>query len=273
MTTRPLLENSTSLYFETRPLELYVFIDPSCHECWHLQPILRRLQIDYERYFTLRVVLRTSLPSLNYAYSGAFSKNESCDKDSHPAFPSIAIKAAEFQGKRAGLRFASKLFEYANLKERNVNAFSVLVEIAHAIQLDVDEFIRDFASKNVHRALQIDLYMAKEMEVDQAPTFVFFNENIEDEGLKISGLYAYEIYEQIIEELIGQTIYPDPPPPLEELFKRFDTLATKEIADIYRMPEKSAERELKKRLLQQHVERLSVQDITLWRQKKATQTV
>lgn len=273
MISRPLMENSTSLYFESRPLELYVFIDPACNECWHLQPILRRLQVDYERYFTLRVVLRTSLPSLNYSYSRMLPDHESCGKEIHPAFPSIAIKAAEFQGKRAGLKFAAKLFEYANLKGRNVNAFSVLVEIADIIQLDVDEFMRDFASKNVHRALQIDLYMAKEMEVDHAPTFVFFNGNIEDEGLKISGLYSYDIYEQIIEELIGQSIYPDSPPPLGDLFNRFDTLTTKEIADIYRIPEKSAERELKKRLLQQHVERLPIQDITLWRKKEATQKV
>lgn len=268
MISRPLLESSTSLYFETRPLELYVYIDPACNECWHLQSTLRRLQIDYERYFTLRVVLRTSLPTLNFSYSRALPENTNCEKEIHPAFPSIAIKAAEFQGKRAGLKFTSKLFEYANLKERNVNEFSVLVEIAQSTQLDVEEFIKDFSSKHVHRALQIDLYMAKEMEVDLAPTFVFFNENIEDEGLKVSGLYSYEIYEQIIEELIGQPIYRDVPPPLEELFKRFDTLATKEIADIYRMPEKSAERELKKQLLKQHVERLPMQDVTLWRKKR-----
>ena len=64
--------------------------------------------------------------------------------------------------------------------------------------------MRDFTSKNVLRSLQVDLYMAKEMEVDFAPTFVFFNENIEDEGLKVSGLYAYDVYVQILEELIGQ---------------------------------------------------------------------
>ena len=104
------------------------------------------------------------------------------------SFPSLAIKAAEFQGKRAGFRFLSKMFEYSYLKSRNVTSFSVLVEIAEHLLLDVDEFIRDFSSQNVLRSLQVDLYMAKEMEVDQAPTFVFFNENIEDEGLKVSGL-------------------------------------------------------------------------------------
>ena len=134
-------------------------------------------------------------------------------------------------------------FPYSSKSQKNLN-------------LDVDEFIRDFSSKNVLRSLQVDLYMAKEMEVDTAPTFVFFNENIEDEGLKVSGLYDYEVYEQILEELVGGSIIPDCPPPLEDLFQRFDTLSTKEIAEIYNITEKSAERELKKRLLQQHVERI-----------------
>lgn len=87
--------------------------------------------------------------------------------------------------------------------------------------------------------------MAREMEVEQAPTFVFFNENIEDEGLKVSGSYSYEVYEQILEELIGESIFPGSPPPLNHLFEKFDTLETREIAEIYRITEKSAERELK----------------------------
>lgn len=267
MIPRPLLETSTSPYFATKPLELYVFIDPACDMCWYLQPILRRLQIDYERYFTLRVVLRTSLPSLNFSCDNKSLNESSCENKIHPAFPSIAIKAAEFQGKRAGLKFISKLFEYAYLKERNVNELSVLIEIAESVQLDVDEFLKDFTSKHVHRLLQVDLYLAKEMEVEQAPTFVFFNENIEDAGLKVSGLYSYDIYEQILKELIGSSILPEPAPPLINLFNRFDTLATKEIAEIYRITEKAAERELKKRLLQQEVERLTIQELTLWRKK------
>lgn len=266
MIPRPLVESSASPYFETRPIELYAFIDPTCDDCWSLQPILRRLQVDYERYFTLRIILRTSLPTMNLPCTRAPKENDTCER-SHASFPSIAIKAAEFQGKRAGFRFLSKIFEYSYLQSQNVTSFSTLVEIANSLFLDVDEFIKDFSSKNVHRSLQIDLYMAKEMEVEQAPTFVFFNENIEDEGLKVSGSYSYEVYEQILEELIGESIFPDSPPPLNHLFDKFDTLETREIAEIYRITEKSAERELKKRLLQQHVERLSFQDTTLWRKK------
>ena len=34
-------------------------------DCWEMQPILRKLQVEYERYFTLRIALRTSLPKMN----------------------------------------------------------------------------------------------------------------------------------------------------------------------------------------------------------------
>lgn len=261
-----LLDNAVLPSSVTRPIELYVFIDPTCEECWSLQPVIRKLQIDYDKYFTLRIIIRTSLPKMNTTCASNPLIDEISDK-SHPSFPSIAIKAAEFQGKRAGYRFISKMFEYSFLKSRNINSFAVLIEIAEQLMLDVDEFIRDFSSKNVLRSLQVDLYMAKEMEVDEAPTFVFFNENIEDEGLKVSGLYSYEVYEQILGELVGQVIKPNTPPPLDNLFKKFDTLATKEIAEIYQIPEKSAERELKKRQLQQHVECLPFKETTLWRKK------
>lgn len=271
MISKPLVDSSISPYFHTRPLELYVFIDPTCHNCWYLQPILRKLQIDFERFFTLRVILRTSLSSLNATQCRSLPNAEKDATSEHPAFPSIAIKAAEFQGKRAGFKFISKLFEYTYLKEKNVTNLATLVEIAKKVKLDIDEFIKDFNSKNVHRSLQVDLYMAKEMEVEEAPTFVFFNGNIEDEGLKISGLYSYDIYKQIIEELLGQSIFPEPPPTIEELFQRFGTLTTKEVADIYDTTEQAAERELKKRLLQQIVEKSSMQNITLWRLKEQPQ--
>ena len=74
----------------------------------HLQPILRKLQVDYERYFTLRIILRTSLPTMNIPCTPiTITIEDSCEK-THASFPSIAIKAAEFQGKRAGFRFIIK---------------------------------------------------------------------------------------------------------------------------------------------------------------------
>lgn len=267
MNRETLLESSaTTSASLSKPIEIYVFVDPLCMNSWALQPLLKRLQVEYERYFTLKIVLRTTIAKTNSCCSVNLDDAKACDKN-HPAFPSIALKAAEFQGKRATFRFLSKLFEYTYLKKRNVLSFSVLVEIAENLGLDVDEFILDFSSHHVLRSLQVDLHLANEMEVEDAPSFVFFNENIEDEGLKVNGLHSYEIYEQILEEMVGYEITPDAPPTLDELFQRFDSLSTMEVAEIYNIPEKSAERELKKQLLLQKIERLPLSNMTLWRKR------
>lgn len=250
-----------------KPIELYVFLDPFCKDCWSLQPLLRKLQVEYDHYFTLRIALRTPLTTLNIPYTSDVQVPNPKTRSS-ACFPSIAVKAAEFQGKRSGFRYLSCLLEYSFLKKRDVTSFSVLVEIAARINLDVDEFISDFTSEETLRALQIDLFLGNEMEVDEAPTFVFFNSNIEDEGLKVSGRYDYPIYEQILEELLGGQLLPDVPPSISSLFNRFDLLTTKEVAEIYHISEKEAERELKKRQLKQQIERIPFQDRILWRKKQ-----
>ena len=48
-----------------KPLEMYVFLDPLCPTCWDMQPTLRKLQVEYGQYFTVRTVLSTQLNKLN----------------------------------------------------------------------------------------------------------------------------------------------------------------------------------------------------------------
>lgn len=33
-----------------KPVEIYVFVDPLCPECWSLEPILKKLAIEYGRF-------------------------------------------------------------------------------------------------------------------------------------------------------------------------------------------------------------------------------
>lgn len=249
-----------------KPVELYIFIDPLCPKAFELQAIIRKLQVEYHPYFTWRFVLSTELTTLNCISNRTKECLSGDELDiAHPVLPSIAVKAAELQGKRAGLRYLTKLQEYALLQSKNVNSYKVLVEIAEEVQLDMLEFQTDFGSKEAARAFQCDLYIKREMEVDEVPSIVFFNECIEDEGLKVSGYYDYHIYKHILTELIGEPLASQPLPTIEELFVQFHTLTTREIAVIYSLTELAAERELKKRMLQQKIERIQADDITLWR--------
>ena len=252
-----------------KPIELYIFLDPLCKEGFALQSIIRRLQLQYDHYFSYRFVLSTDLTALN-CYS---TQTKDCQEQlaldiSHPVLPSIAVKAAELQGKRAGYRYLTKLQEYAMLSTKNVNSHTALLEIAQEVNLDMEEFASDFGSKEAARAFQGDLYITREMEVDEIPSIVFFNECIEDEGLKISGTYDFEIYEQILQELLDEPLVKNPLPSFDELFERFDLLTTEEIAQIYSIDLAQAERELKKRMLQQKVERVTSNNVCCWKMKQ-----
>lgn len=266
MLSEPITIPSVSVL--NKPIELYIFIDPLCRKAFDMQAVIRKLQVEYGHYFTWRYVLSTELSSLNcfsQRTKGFMSGNEL--DINHPVLPSIAVKAAELQGKRTGLRYLSKLQEYTILQSKNVNSYATLVEIAEEVQLDLTEFKADFGSKEAARAFQCDLYITREMEVDEVPSIVFFNECIEDEGLKVSGSYEYEVYECILAEMLDIEITPQPLPSIEDLFIRFHTLTTHEVAFMYSMTEQAVERELKKRMLQQKIERLQKDDVTLWRLK------
>ncbi|WP_338030673.1 ClpXP adapter SpxH family protein [Cytobacillus citreus] len=269
---------------EKKPLELYMFIDPLCPDCWALEPIIKKLMIEYGRYFTLKHVLSGRLATLNIGRKQSYDSiaelwektasrsGMSCDGSlwfenpiSSPHLASVAIKAAELQGRRAGIRFLRKLQEVLFLEKQNVSTFEVLKECAISIGLDVAEFITDIHSDSAAKALQCDLKITSEMDVHEIPTLVFFNENIEEEGIKITGYYPYEVYVQILEEMLTEKPERSSPPPLEIFLQHFKFVASKEIAVVYNMTLNEVDLEMKKLQLKQVVEQIPVKYGVFWR--------
>ena len=165
---------------------------------------------------------------------------------SSPYLASIAIKAAELQGRKAGIRFLRKLQEMVFLNKQNISTFEVLRVCAENVGLDVNEFISDIHSNSAAKAFQCDLKITSEMEVTEIPTLVFFNENIEDEGIKITGHYPYEVYVQIIRGNVTRETRPINPSSVRSFLKHFDLVASKEIAVVYNKTIQEVEREIKK---------------------------
>ncbi|MBT2258218.1 ClpXP adapter SpxH family protein [Priestia megaterium] len=267
-----------------KPLEIYVFVDPLCPECWALEPILKKLQIEYGQLLSLKHVLGGNLQQLNIGAQQKFEhiakswektgsrSGMSCDGTlwlenpiDTPYAASIAIKAAGLQGKKQGIRFLRRLQEVVFLEKQNVTEESVLIQCAKHVGLDVNEFVKDLHSDYAAKAFQCDLKITSEMDVDEIPTLVFFNEKVEEEGIKISGYYSYETYVHIIKEMLE--IDPDPAclPPLRSFLSYFQFVASKEVAVVYGLSLEEAEKELKKLQLQQVVERVPVKYGTFWR--------
>jgi predicted DsbA family dithiol-disulfide isomerase len=272
-----------------KPLEIYSVIDPLCPECWSLEPVLKKLQAQYGQYFTLRHFVSGSLESLNTYMpkrkgiklaehiaekwvKTASQTGMSCDGDvwlenpiSAPYKTTIAIKAAELQGKQAGLKFLRKLQEYLFLNKQNISNEDVLCEIARSVGIDEKEFLNDLSSDLAINAFKCDLKFSQEMNVTEIPTLIIFNNKADEEGIKISGCYSYEVYVEILREMYGLPMEPAPLPELEKFLRHYSFVATKEVSVVYQISTEEAEKRLKRLVLQQKVERVPVKHGTFWR--------
>lgn len=267
-----------------RPLEIYLFIDPLCPECWSLEPYLKKLSIEYGRFFTIRPIISGKLTALNiekFETPKNLAKNwektanrtgMSCDGDlwyenpiASPWLTALAIKAAELQGRKAGIRFLRKLQEVLFLDKQDISNEDVLLSCADQSKLDLNEFKRDLRSDTAKRALQCDLKLTREMEVDQIPTIVLFNQLEDQDGIKITGLYPYSVYVDVLSESLQKQPRPGQKPPLEDFLRHYQFVANKEIAVVYDWSDEKTEKEMKKLLLKQKVERVPVKFGVFWR--------
>lgn len=270
-----------------KPVEIYVFVDPLCPECWSLEPYLKKLTVEYGRFFTIRPVLSGQLTDLHRDKferpkklkdiweKTAKRTGMSCDGDLwienpiyYPWLTSIAIKAAELQGKKAGKKFLRKIQELAFLDKQDISSETVLLHCAEAVHLDIEEFRNDLYSKSAKKALQCDLKITKEMEVEYIPTMVFFNESENEEGLKISGIYPYDIYVKILKQMLQKEPLPAKKPKLLDFLSHYEFVGTKEVAVVYDWTMDKAEKEMKKLQLRQDVEKVPVKFGSFWKYNK-----
>ncbi len=270
--------------FVQKPIEIYVFIDPLCPECWSLEPYLKKLSIEYGRFFTIRPITTGHLSKLNKDQfeeprklkdiweRTAKRTGMSCDGDlwienpiSFPWVASLAIKAAELQGKKSGRVYLRKMQENLFLKKQNISEEKVLFRCAEESNLDMQEFKRDLYSASAKKAFQCDLKLTQEMDVDYIPTIVFFNQLIDEQGIKISGLYPYDIYVLVLKEILQKDPIPSEKPPLEDFMAFYEVVGNKEISVVYDWSPAKTDREMKKLQLRQKVEKIPVKYGTFWR--------
>lgn len=270
---------------ENRPLELYLFIDPLCVDCWSLEPIIKKLQLEYSQYFSLTYVLSGKLAHLNNcsrlkkSIKNHFTKHtfkqtmKSCIDSKEPIenffdtpfIASVAIKAAELQGRKKGVRFLRKLQEYLFYKNENITEISTLIKCAKEAGLDLEEFKRDIHSVSTSKAFQCDLKITNEMGVTEIPTLVIFTKNVEEDGVKLTGNYPYNVYVNIMSELLKEKPVKSSLPPIITYLQQFQFVTTSEIAFVYDLPSIRVEMELKKLKLQKKVDQLKTENGIYWR--------
>lgn len=270
-------ETSEYHYFNMmkKPIEIYFFHDPLCSKCWDFDTYLKKLSIEYGRFFTIRSVIVNHLMVLNVQNSPfgsmhAFGNQTSYPQQTEASYLSIiqAIKAAELQGKNAGRNFLRRIQEHYFVLKNNIQDLSILIRCAKDSNLDVEEFLRDLNSESAKRASQCDLRVTKEMEVDQTPTVVFFNHLGEEDGIKVTGINPYDIYVMILNDLLNTKLIPSRKPPIIEYLSFYGTVSEKELCIVFDLSKDEVEYRLKKLQLTQQVERRKIENTVIWKYVK-----
>src|SRR5699024_6899867 len=88
---------------------------------------------------------------------------------------------------------------------------------------------------------------------------------IDEQGIKISGLYPYDIYVLVLKEILQKNPIPSEKPPLEDFMAFYEVVGNKEISVVYDWSPAKTDREMKKLQLRQKVEKIPVKYGTFWR--------
>jgi 2-polyprenyl-6-methoxyphenol hydroxylase-like FAD-dependent oxidoreductase/predicted DsbA family dithiol-disulfide isomerase len=230
-------------------LTITYFTDPICSSCWVLQPLLRKIVLDYGDYIEIDYHMGGLLPSWEgYADKRITNPRDASqlweeirEKEKIPisgdvwiedplmsSYPSsIAFKAAQRQDKDRAIFFLRRLKEMLFMEKININRWENLEKAALFCGLDTallhkqmkNEAIEDFKD---------DLALASQLGIHVFPTLIFHRKDLESETLK--GLKTYQIIEETILKFIPDAVKATNMPLPLELFELFKNMTTQEFA-------------------------------------------
>ena len=227
-------------------VEVRYHTDPACPWSWSLEPIVRRLMVEFGEGLSWTYVMgglaRNFAAAGNGDEQGVYSRQiahwlEVSDVGGMPLDPRLwiegplsssypacmASKAAADQGGDAGYRYLRELREGILCFRRKLDTTEALVEAARAARLNVERFRVDLASNATVEAFGNDLDERRGAGFE-LPTVVFAGQ------APLTGLQPYEAYRDAA-LAAGASAAGGPLAPLEAL-GRFGRMATREVEEV-----------------------------------------
>ncbi|WP_435357174.1 DsbA family protein [Emticicia sp. SJ17W-69] len=247
----PLISKKVVENTSHKEINLQYFSDPICSTCWVVQPLLRKLILEYGQYINVENRMGGLLPSWENFNRGNISKpsdvaphwEEECllygmpiDGDiwledplnsSYP--PSIAFKAAQLQDSDLASLFLRRIKEMLFLEKTNIVDVDFLAKVAFEIGLDSARFLKDYEQKAKDCFIE-DLRLASELKVNMLPTLIFTNK--QNEQIVTTGHQSYQDLERVILKLVPNAKKQKVDITPEYLFNRFATMTNKEFSFI-----------------------------------------
>lgn len=217
---------------EKNYIEIIEFTDPACTWCWGSEPILRKLETNYEGNIEINFIMgglvkdiRTFRDDFN-DIGGDISKVNSevashwleassrhgmpveekgfnlLSEETPSTYPmNMAYKAAQFQSEELSKKFLRKMRQATAAEARRTNQTEVLIELAQESGLDVAEFIKNFTDGSAEKAFYEDLKITRSYRANGFPSFLVKSSNGKE--IMLRGYQSYDAFKQIINHLTG----------------------------------------------------------------------
>lgn len=273
----------TGILPDKKPIQVLYFTDPICSTCWIIQPLLRKLSLEYEPYINIEYRMGGLLPSWENYSKGAIKQPSDAAKhweqvcvshempldgdiweedplpSSYP--PSIAFKAAQMQDTDRAVLFLRRIKEMVFVEKKNIIKWQYLEKAALEVGLDAARLLRDFEGK-ARDLFKEDLALAEKMGIRSFPTLFFKNGS--DNHFTIRGYQPYQNFEEIIYKLVPgaqkEIINSDP----EYLFSKFNTMTNKEFSLLSNIPIEDAARVLNDLYRQEKITKYESKNGVIW---------
>lgn len=230
-----------------KPLKILYFTDPICSTCWVIQPILRKLMLEYDEYIEFEYRMGGLLPSWD-DYTGNLIKNPAdaakhwedtsftydmpLDGDlwledpldsSYP--PSIAFKAAQLQDNDKAISFLRRLKELIFLEKKNISRWEIIEKAALTSGLDSALLLKDIKGSALQMFIK-DLKLAQDLQIKLFPTLFFSKEG--GQTIMLKGYQPYQKFESVINQLLPDVLKKDIDIDAESLFIQFNNMTESE---------------------------------------------
>lgn len=251
--------------FIYKPIMIYYFVDPFCHHCWNLETYFKKLTMEYGTYFNMRPIIG---PMYNEAPNRLLDKHHHqivCNYDHLNKYHgALGIKAAALQGNKSGRDFLRNVQEAIFLYNKIESLDDILMHAAEKANIDMNEFKNDLESIAAKKAYESDIQFKHEMDINQYPTILFFSQYIEDYSVKVSGFQSYETYTFVLKKMLHRETIEITKPTIEACLHKYRRVQTEEIAFIFDLTFKEAEKRLKQLQLMQKVKQVIINDNSFW---------
>lgn len=246
-----------------KPILIYFFVNPFCHDCWKIEPYIKKLTLEYGDHFTLRPILSHLFDGTSIDFNNQLGTNNKQNLNKY--YLMIGIKAAALQGNKASCDFLQtmqKVFFRDTVTTADID--DILEQCARKANLDMNEFHKDLRSAAAKKAYQYDINLVHEMRVDTYPTLVIHSQSVYDYNVKIVGLQPYDKYVHFLKDMLPNDVEARKKPDLLNFLQRYGKVQAEEISFIYDHPIKEVDKGLKKLQLQQKVKQIRTNKLVYW---------